>query len=314
VIDTVASILQGAHSFYIATHLSPDGDAIGSTLGLYWALTSTAKQCTLACNDAVPSSLRFIPGAAKFVVEPPAGQDVIVVLDTGDVSRLGTIYRRGAFDGRTVINIDHHLSNTRFGTINWVDPQASSVGEMVFGLVRLLGVAPDRAIATSLLTALVTDTMGFRTASTSAATLRVAAELVEAGAPLAEIVQQAFESRPLPVLRVWGWVLDRFTIADGVAWAAIPASVMSAHGVSEDDTRGLVNILRGARGVSVAALLMESGDGRVKTEFRSNGTVNVAEIAMSLGGGGHRAASGCTLAGPLGGAEQRVLAEIRKHM
>ena len=206
-IDTVASILQSARRLYIATHLSPDGDAIGSVLGLYWALASTARQFTLACNDEVPSSLRFLPGAANFTVEPPADQDVIVVLDTGDVGRLGALYRRGAFDGRTIVNIDHHLSNTRFGTINWIDPQASSVGEMVFGLVRTLGVALNPAIATSLLTALVTDTMGFRTSSTSAATLRAAADLVEVGAPLVEIVQQAFESRPLPVLRLWGWVL-----------------------------------------------------------------------------------------------------------
>jgi phosphoesterase RecJ-like protein len=137
---------------------------------------------------------------------------------------------------------------------------------------------------------------------------------MEAGASLTDIVQQSFDSRSLPVLRIWGEVLSQFQVRDGVAWASIPLPMLQQHGVKEDEIKGLVNILRGTQGVLVSALLMEGAQGTVKVEFRSNGRVNVAEIAIALGGGGHRAASGCTLSGSLQEVEQRVLREIRSHM
>ena len=136
---------------------------------------------------------------------------------------------------------------------------------------------------------------------------------MEAGAPLSDIVQQSFESRPLPVLRVWGVVLSNFHLRGGIAWATIPRAVLSEFGVKEDDIKGLVNVIRGTQGAVAAALLMESQDGNIKVEFRSTGQINVADVAIALGGGGHRAASGCTLPGPLADAERRTLAELRKH-
>jgi phosphoesterase RecJ-like protein len=137
---------------------------------------------------------------------------------------------------------------------------------------------------------------------------------MEVGAPLTEIVQQSFESRPLPVARVWGAVLSTFSVQDGIAWASIPRHVLEQYGVKEDEVKGLVNMLRGTEGVLVSALLMVAPDDRIKVEFRSDGKVDVASIAAALGGGGHRAASGCTLAGPLETAEKRVLHEIRRQM
>jgi len=311
--DSVVPLLQRAETVYIATHISPDGDAIGSSLGLALSLGAMGKRCTVACADPAPPSLSFLPGVRMIVARPPAGQDVIVALDTGDTSRLGALYAPKAFHGRPVINIDHHLTNTRFGTINVIDPQAAAVGEMMCTLTAALGVSLNSMIATCLLTAIVTDTIGFRTSSTTPRVLRAAANLMEAGASLADIVQQSFESRPLPVLRVWGNVLSNFHVRDGMAWASISRDILQQHGVKEDEIKGLVNIMRGTENVQVSALLMESADGHVKVEFRSNGHINVAEIAIALGGGGHRAASGCVLAGALADAEQRVLAEIRKH-
>jgi bifunctional oligoribonuclease and PAP phosphatase NrnA len=313
VTDSVSPILQQAHTVYIAVHISPDGDAIGSALGLALALGSLGKHCTVACADPAPASLTFLPGAKMIVAQQPGAQDVIVVLDTGDFGRLGAIYAPAAFSGRPVINIDHHLTNTRFGTINVIDQHAAAVGEMIYMLVQALGVSFNRLIATCLLTAIVTDTIGFRTGSTTARVLRAAADLIEAGASLTDIVQQSFESRPLPVLRVWGEVLSHFQVRDGVAWASIPKRVLLQYNVKEDEIKGLVNVLRGTQGVSVSALLIENGDGNVKVEFRSTGRVNVADVANALGGGGHRAASGCVLAGPLESAEERALAEIREH-
>jgi len=313
VIDSVCPLLQPAHTVYIATHISPDGDAIGSSLGLALALGALGKRCTVACADPAPAPVSFLPGAKMIVAQPPANQDVIMVLDTGDTSRLGSVYTPQAFSNRPVINIDHHLSNTRFGTVNIIDAQAAAVGEMIHGLVEAMGVPLNSMIATCLLTAIITDTIGFRTTSTTPHVLRTAATLMEAGASLTDIVQQSFESRPLPVLRVWGEVLSKFHTRNGVAWATISRDLLQQHGVKDDEIKGLVNILRGTQGVVVSALLMESADGNVKVEFRSNGHVNVAAIAIALGGGGHRAASGCTISAPLAEVEQRVLAEISKH-
>jgi phosphoesterase RecJ-like protein len=306
--------LRNARSIYIATHISPDGDAIGSAVGLAWVLQAIGKTCTVVCADPVPPSLRFIPGAETVSAQPPTDQDLIVIVDTGDVARLGRVYTAETFAQRPIINIDHHLTNAAFGTLNVIDPQAAAVGEMIFTLAQALGVAINPTIATCLLAAIVTDTIGFRTSSTTPQTLHVASVLVQAGAPLSEIVQQSFESRPLPVLRVWGHVLSTFTVHSGLAWASLPNAVLRHHGAKEDDVKGLVNVLRGTEGVLVSTLLMESADGRIKVEFRSNGKVNVADIAATLGGGGHKAASGCTLPGPLAEAERRVLAEVRKRL
>jgi phosphoesterase RecJ-like protein len=230
------------------------------------------------------------------------------------LGRLGGLYVAQAFGGRPLIDFDHHITNTRFGTINIIDPNAASVGEMIFDLVQDLGVPVNRDMATCILTAMVTDTLGFRTSSTTPHTLKTAAVLVEAGAPLSEIIQQSFENRPLPVARVWGEVLSTFSVRGSIAWAGVPRRILERYGVKEDEVKGLVNMLRGTEGVLVSALLMEAPDGKIKVEFRSNGKVDVASIATALGGGGHRAAAGCTLAGPLKSAEERVLGEVRRQM
>lgn len=316
-LQPVVPILRDAQSVYMATHISPDGDAIGSSLGLAWALRALGKSCTVACADAVPAALAFLPGSEQMTnARPVDGQDidVILVLDTGDLERLGSLHDKKAFACCRVVNIDHHLTNTRFGDVNIVDPQAAAVGEMIFDLIQMLGVALDTNMATCLLTALVTDTIGYRTPSTTPRTLTVAAALMEAGASLSDIVRQAFESRPLPVLRVWGHVLSTFTVEDGIAWACLSQQELKELAVRDDEVKGLVNVMRGTQDVVAAALMLEGVDGKIKVEFRSSGEVNVAEIAIALGGGGHRAAAGCLLPGPMSSARQRVLDTIRGHM
>lgn len=312
--ESIASYIARAQSIYIVTHISPDGDAIGSTTGLYWALAALGKSCTMACASPVPASLLFIPGSDRFTSRPPDAPDLIISLDSSDHYRLGSAYSLSAFSAAPVINIDHHVTNTGFGLLNVVEPQAAATGEIIFDLVRGLGVPLDETIATCLLTAIITDTIGFRTINTTPKTIHVAAALVEAGGPLAKIVQAVFDTRPLAVTRLWGEVLTTFRLEDGVAWAAISRSMLQRYGVQEDDVKGLVNFLRSTEGVQVAVLLMETPEDAVKCEFRSNGLVDVSQVATALGGGGHRAAAGCTLAGPLAAATQQALAGVRKQM
>lgn len=312
---TIVNYLLTAQRLLLITHVVPDGDALGSTLGLAWGLRQLGKTVTLACAGPINSGLQFLPGVEAFLPHAPVDHfDQIVVLDSGDLSRIGDVYQPALFQSAPVINIDHHVTNTRFGDENWVDDTASSVSEMIHDLLPGLGVHLDARIATCLLTGLVTDTLGFRTSSTSPRTLRAAADLMAAGAPLYDIVEAVFGRKSLNLVRLWGRILSTFHNEAGVVWAVVPETVFQEYGVSEDDVKGLASFLRGTDGTEVAILIMEAGGGKVKVEFRSAGRVDVSAVAASLGGGGHRVASGCTLIGSLAEAEARSLAAVRQAM
>jgi phosphoesterase RecJ-like protein len=268
----------------------------------------------VVCPDPAPTSLDFLPGSADIVTTHIPSADLTVIVDCSDLQRLDHLYTPDALAGRTIIEIDHHATNLYYADLNVVDPARAAVGELIYDLLRVLEAPIDQRVAICLLTAIVTDSLGFRTSTTTSRTLRTAAELMDAGAPLAQIAEMTLEHRPLPVMRLWGEVLSSFKTDHGVILTAISQDMLRRHRVSEDEVKGLVNILRSIQGTKVAILLVESADGRVKVEFRSNGQVNVAEIAVSLGGGGHRPAAGCTLPGPLSVAEQRVMDEVQRYL
>jgi len=313
--SNIAHSLLAAQRLLLITHVIPDGDALGSTLGLAWGLRQLDKTVTLVCAGPINSGLQFLPGVEAFLPQAPAAHfDRIVVLDSGDLSRLGDACQPALFQSVPVINIDHHVTNTRFGDENWVDDTASSVSEMIHDLLPALGIQCDDRIATCLLTGLVTDTLGFRTSSTTPRTLRAAAGLMAAGAPLYDIVEGVFGRKSLNLVRLWGRILSTFQNDAGIVWATVPERLLQEHGVSEDDVKGLASFLRGTEGTEVAILIMEAGGGKVKVEFRSAGRVDVSAVAVSLGGGGHRVASGCTLSGSLAEVEARVVAAVRQAM
>ena len=309
--EPIDALLCAAKRPLLMTHIAPDGDGIGSLLGLGWALKEIGKQPTLACADPVPRNLAFLPGADTIVARPTGAEDLAVALDCADLQRLGSLYSCVQARGMTLLNIDHHITNTLFGEAQEVVPAAASTAQIVFALLRRLAWPLSPWTATCLLTGLITDTRSFRTPNTDIAAMRTALALMEAGAPLAEINEQLERGLSMGVISLWGKVLSNARIRDGVIWAEVSLQAQRECGVSSADSSGLVSFIASAREAQIAVLLTERADGHVEVGLRSVPGVDVSTVALALGGGGHRQAAGCTLPGPLEAAREAVAAELR---
>lgn len=306
----LAGRLRAAPRVLALCHVDPDGDAIGSLLGLGWLLRALPQPpaVTLACADPVPTALAHLPGAADITAAPPPGPwDIVVTLDASDPARLGPIFSPEAYAPAPVAVIDHHVTNLFFGDLNYVDPVSAATAQIVVQLADALGVAIGREAAICLLTGIVTDTLSFRTSNTTPAVLATAARLAEAGADIAEITDRALNRRPLNVMRLWGLALSRLRRQAGVVWTEVTPAMRTAAGVSDNENGSLVSHLITANEACVAAVFNEQPDGQVEVNLRSRKGCDVAQIALKLGGGGHPQAAGCTVPGPLADAEATVL-------
>jgi len=298
----------------LAVHVAPDGDAAGSLLGLGWALRAMGNSPILACQDPLPRRFAFLPGFEEVVQDPPGWPyDLLVALDCSDPPRMGKIGQAVTRDV-PILNVDHHVTNSRFGTVNLVDDTAVSTTHILYHLLRHMGQPFDERIATCLLTGLVTDTRGFRTSNVTPDILRIAVELMEAGAPLTTITRNGLDRRSLSTLRLWGAGLARLRWANGVVWTSLPFSVQEALGHDGYGDAGLANLLVSAEEANVAVVFTEQPDGQIEVGFRATPGFDVSGIALALGGGGHAMASGCRLPGPLVEAERQVLALLQEYM
>jgi bifunctional oligoribonuclease and PAP phosphatase NrnA len=307
----IAERLIAAQRILVLCHVDPDGDAIGSLLGLGWLLRGVQGERTviLTCQDPVPPNLRFLPGADDIVAEPPdLAWNVIVALDASDPRRLGTPLPRARrlSPNAPLVVIDHHITNTFFGDIHFINPGAAATAQILTDLAEPLGVTITREAATCLLTGLLTDTLGFRTANTTAAALATGMRLVEAGGNLAELSQRTLSDRPLAVLRLWGAALNRLRIEDGVISVAVSQAMRREAGLRDDETGELVSQLITANEARVAAVFNEVDGGTVKVSLRARRGYDVANVALSLGGGGHPQAAGCELRGTLEEVQNRL--------
>jgi len=307
----VASALQAAPSVAVLAHINPEGDAIGSTLAATLALREAGKRTAAFNADPVPPGLRHLPGVCELRCELPRNEAFAcyLVLDTSDLSRTG-----GLLDGRgrdaVVLNVDHHAGNTRFGDANWVEPEASSAGEMVYRLLRETGLPISRGAAANLYAAILTDTGGFQYRNTTAESLRVAAELVGAGAVPEEIARGLTANREPGEWRLLSEVLAGLTLTAGgrVAWIEITAAARQRAGVGLDVTEDFIQYPRNLAGVQIAVVFKEIAAKEVRVSLRSAGPVDVAQLAGAFGGGGHRNAAGCTIREGLAAARAAVLA------
>lgn len=297
-------------------HVNPDGDAIGALLGLGHVLHALPgqREVVLACQDPAPETLHFVPGVESIVPALPPGfaPDVLIALDASDPARLGTVFGELARNSALLIVIDHHITNLRFGDFNYVAPQVASTSQLVVRLADALGVALPREAATPLLVGLVTDTLGFRTSNVTTAELQCAERLMDAGANLAGISQRTLATRPLKFMRLWGVAFGSARLDGAVLWAEVTREMRLAAGIDDDDDGGLVSQLIHAAEARVAAVFNELSDGRVEVDFRARPPYDVAAVALSLGGGGHPQASGCTLPGPMTDVQARVLPLLQR--
>lgn len=305
--------LRSARHILLLTHVAPDGDAIGSLLGLGWLLQAQGKELTLACEDPVPELYTWLPGSERVVRQPGGLYDLIISLDCSDERRMGQVCGLH-LAALPLINIDHHITNTFFGTLNWVDPSAVATAQMVLTLAELLDWEVTRPVAVCLLTGLVTDTRSFRTPNVDQGALRAALRLIEAGASLAEVTHRVLNQRPLAAVRLWGQAFDNLHLEDGILWTEVTQAMRRRWSLSEDGDSGLANFLAGVREADVVLLFTEREDGTVDVGMRAVPGLDVAQVAFKLGGGGHPQASGCTLAGDLAQVRERVLAEVRASL
>ncbi|HUJ79998.1 MAG TPA: bifunctional oligoribonuclease/PAP phosphatase NrnA [Nitrospiria bacterium] len=292
----------------ISTHVSPEGDALGSALALAHALRGMGKEALVINRDPVPRLLDFLPaeGLYRRVDRPDEGYDLLVVVDCGDLERTA-LFR----DWRPplVVNIDHHITNKQFGQVNWVDPGAAATAVMIADLLGALRVDISKEIALCLYTALMTETGSFKYSNTTPAVFRLAAELAERGVQPAWVSQKIFERNTVNRLKLLGALLERMELSPDrtVAWVTIPAELFARTGTTAEDAEDFVNYPRSLTETEVAILLRDAEPGRVKVSFRTSGEVDVAAIASQFGGGGHRKAAGCTVAGTLDTVRPKVI-------
>jgi len=305
-----AAALRPARRVAVLGHVNPEPDCIGSTLGVTLCLRRAGLEAQAFNVDPVPEHLRFLPGVEELVQSSrlPGGWGAICVVDTTDPERAGGLLHQIPA-GTPVVNVDHHLSNTRFGSVNWVEPQASSVGEMVCHLAGALQVPLTREIATNLLAAILGDTGSFRFANTTPSALRAAARLVEAGARPDLVAEGLYGGKRSQELRLLGEVLGTFQVGAGgaLAWIEVHRAALDRAGLGLDDIEGFIDYPRTVRGVELAVAFKENGPATTRVSFRSRGRVDVAALAARFGGGGHRNAAGCTVALPLREARPLVL-------
>lgn len=311
----IQNVIEQAQTVLVVAHLDPDGDAIGSLTAVGQMLQQLGKRVTLACEDNVPARFFYLPLATQVVKEPEPGltYDLAIAVDCADSGRMGKPYALLPDPKPPLINIDHHITNDQFGAYNRVEPAASSTAEVLCGLFDEMGIEITRGIADSLLTGLVTDTMGFRTSNVAADTLRFAGELVDAGANISDISYRALHERPISTLQLWQLGLAGMRLEDGLLWTSISYRDLRGAGlVGNPSSSGLVNFLSDAENVAMGCVLSEMADGSIRVGLRCHAPYDVAWVASQFGGGGHTLAAGCTLQGPLDKAEAQIVSVCKE--
>lgn len=305
-------VLAPAHSVLVISHIRPDGDAIGSLLAFSLLLEAAGKKVVPILADGAPERFTYLPGAERIRRAPTEKVDRVVAVDCSDFARLGLSERQ--LGGPPDLSFDHHATNTRFAKVNVVVPEAAATAEVLYDFASAAGHPIDAAIATCLLTGLVTDTVGFRTENVTPKVLRLAACLVEQGAPLAEVYDRGLNRRSIPAARYWGRGLSNLGWDDGVAWASLGEDDRKAAGYVGSDDADLINLLTTLEGARVALIFVEQPEGKVKVSWRSAAGVDVSRLAQAFGGGGHEPAAGAVIEGKLEDVRTRVLSTTRTFL
>ena len=309
----ITALVDRHDNVLCVSHVGPDGDALGSLLGMAWMLRHMGKRATPALQDRVPDNLTTLPGADAVIAPDQVadGYDLIICLDASSLDRMGKVFRPSEHADIPLMVIDHHVTNTRFGDINWVAPECASTCQMLVYLADTLDSPLTGALAHCLLTGVVTDTLCFRTSNTDANVLEAAMRLVQGGADLASITARTLNRRPFSLVTLWGSMLSDVHLEEGVIWATVSQEQFAAAGYDSDSELNLSSLLVSTIEADMSATFAEKraedGSPVVECSFRAKPGFDVATLAFSLGGGGHPPASGCTLPGPLQDVAQRVV-------
>jgi bifunctional oligoribonuclease and PAP phosphatase NrnA len=309
-LEQVMQAVREHRRFLVTTHMSPEADAIGSSLGLAHFLRQMGKQCNVVIHDPLPRTLRFLPYQDILRQQTSLSKwpEVFFVLDCGDLERTG-LFGKGDALRSCLINIDHHITNKQFGQINWVDVEAAATGELIYELVEALGLSCSREAALCLYTAIVSDTGFFAYSNTRPKTFRSAASLLEQGVDPWAVAQRLHEMTPERMHLLSELLNSMERSRDGrLAWITATRQLFEKTSTSSEDTEDLIRYPRSLRGVEIAILFLEVDADTCKISLRSKNKVDVAKLAQRFGGGGHMKAAGCTVNGSLTEVKQQILA------
>lgn len=312
------SIFREVPAWVVCPHMRPDADTLGSSLALARLIRALGRRADVVCADAVLPQYAFLPGAEQVLVnrlpdDLPEGWGV-VTLDAAELDRLGRLATLVA-DRKPFVNLDHHVSNQRFGTHNWVDLRSAATGELVYLLYDYFGVAVDAEAAQALYAALVTDTGFFRYPATTARTLAIASALVGTGIDFPGLIGEIYERKRVAAVKLLGLALAELRLEAGgrVAWTSVSKRLLAEAGAEEDESEGIVEMLRAIDGVEVLYILREA-EHEVRVSLRAKGDHDVNAIARHFGGGGHSQAAGCVIAAPLEEAERQLRDVVLAHL
>lgn len=315
--EPVVDAIREAASLSLACHVNPDGDALGSMLGLAIAADEAGKQVAASFAEPflVPPSLTFLPTGRLIPPDRfPKAPELMVVLDAGSIERVGAL-GENAKAAQTCLVLDHHVTNGGFGDLAIIEPRAAATGEIVYAVLQTLGwpLTPD--IAQCLLTALVTDTGRFQYTNTTPDTLDIAARLVEAGADPSEIGRHVYEEAPFGYLKASAIALDRARLDTdrSVVATSLTDGDLATAGVAWSETENLIDLLRLAVEADTAVLAKGHEDGSVKVSLRSRGATDVGALAADMGGGGHRLAAGFTIEGDIESVIARIIESVESY-
>jgi len=317
VIDRILGEIAASQSICIVGHIRPDGDCVGSELGLAFALIKQGKDVTCWNQDEMPQKYAFLD-PDKVLQKPEKARefDLVIAVDCASFDRLGAVGQAVA-KRRFLVNIDHHLSNTRYGDINWISAREASTGELIFRLLKAAHWPITPAIADCLFTAVSTDTGSFQYSTTKPVTYHTAGDLVKAGADLEKICHEVYQSYSLSRVRLLKHLYNDFHLAhnDQIAWLWLMRKDFARTGADRSDTEGLIDHIRAIEPVVVACVFEEIEENSIRISLRSKSPlINVSEILSEFGGGGHAAAAGARIEGKPAEVERKVIGAVKKAL
>lgn len=315
--DSIAALLgliRERQSFVITSHLRPDGDALGSSLGLMHLLEAMGKHVVVNFTEPLPATFHFLPGADRIVQDFPSVRPDAIFFMECDSHLRSSLSTQGlaTWQDTFSINIDHHQTGQEFASFNWIDPEAASVGSMVYDIALAAGMTISKPMADCLYSAVLTDTGSFNYPSTNAATFAMAEHLVQVGTVPNLIARSIYFCNPLSKVQLLGLALSKLRIEGNVCWSSVTIDEMDSIGATVEDCEGIANYLVGIVDIEAAVFLRElPSREHCRLSIRGRGNFDVAQVAVHFGGGGHFSASGCCVAGKLHDVTERAVAELQ---
>jgi bifunctional oligoribonuclease and PAP phosphatase NrnA len=313
-----AQALRDAQRITALCHENPDADTIGGAVAIALIGERLGKQVEIVSVDAPAPAFDFLPMYDRFSPEPRLEPDLAVVCDAATLERVGRVRVEHAswFECARLVNVDHHVTNSRFGHVNLVDPAAAATCQVIAAALPALDIAADRELATALLTGIVRDSHGFSDPSTGGETLRIAASRVDAGAPITLIHRRVLAELPYATLALWGRMLNGLgQRRDGrIVYATLTQEMLEATGTRNHDADGLAEFIAQAKGADICILVRETGAAQTRVSLRVSDAVDATKIAAVFGGGGHATRAGCTIEAPTSLAMEQLLEVCERYL